>query len=95
VQTKGSSELADSGRGGDSDEVVSEGCSSEDDQRWRGDMMTVKSDGGSTSSRERRRARDSSRGRGKGMGCSKGCSSPFIGAKGVPGRWQRAVTDGG
>jgi hypothetical protein len=50
------------------DEAVMEGCSLEHERRQRGDMTTAKSSGGSSSVRERRRARESLEVRGKVRG---------------------------
>jgi hypothetical protein len=50
---------------------VPEGCDDGEDQR-RGGATMVKTDGGSSSVRERRKARESSRAKGKGAGCSGG-----------------------
>jgi hypothetical protein len=68
---------------------VPEGCDDGKDQR-RGGATMVKTDGGSSSVRERRKARESSRAKGKGAGCS-GVEIAFYRGRGSTGE----VTTGG
>jgi hypothetical protein len=71
------------------DEVVPEGCSPEHELQRRGGAMEAKNGGGLSLPRGRRKARCSSGERGKRGGEGWGCSPPFIGAEGTPGRGGR------
>jgi hypothetical protein len=73
------------------DEAVLEGCSPEHERRQRGSATEVKNGDGLSSAQVQRKVRGSSAKRGE-RGCEgRGCSSPFIGADGAPGRGGRVV----
>jgi hypothetical protein len=75
------------------DEAVPEGCSPEHERRWRGGVTEAKNDDDLSSAWGQRKARGSLGERGKRGGEGRGCSSLFIGSKGVLGRDGRGGND--
>jgi hypothetical protein len=71
------------------DEAVPEGCSQEHERWQRGGVMEAKNGDSLSSARGQRKARGSSGGIRKRGSDGQGCSSPFIGAEGAPGRGGR------
>jgi hypothetical protein len=72
--------------GGEPDEAVREGCSSEHKRRQKGGVTPKKTGGGLSSLRGLRKARGTSGARRERGGEGRGCSGVYIGGQGAPGR---------